>query len=150
MRLHLCPLWCSIWGQDTMYHICYITYMLHYNATCDYISALDGAPSEGIRTRNAAPPAVEEVEENGRKLPEVRMPKYNTIHKYNTMHSACSIQETSQIQYNTKHRCNTIDFTKTKFNFTKNVKYHKHKTRQEGMKEEYKSQLALRSPWVAQ
>ena len=105
--------------------------MLHYNATCDYISALHGALSEGIRTRNAAPPAVEEVKENGRKLPEVRMPKYNTIHKYNTMHkyntthkyntmhSACSVPEASQIQYNTKHRYNTIDFTKTKFNFTK-------------------------------
>ena len=31
----------------TIYHICYVTYMLHYNATCDYISALPGALSEG-------------------------------------------------------------------------------------------------------
>ena len=109
---------------------------MHYNATCDYISALDGALSEGIRTRNAAPPAVEEVEENGRKLPEVRMPKYNTIHKYNTMHSAHSIPETSQIQCNTQRKYDTIHFTNTKSIFTKDMKYHKHKTRQEGMQEE--------------
>ena len=87
--------------------------MLHYNATCDYISALDGALSEGIRTRNAAPPAVEEVEENGRKLPEVRMPKYNTIHKYNTI----QIQYNIQIQYyahctfNTRNIPNTMQYT---------------------------------------
>ena len=37
-----------------------------------------------VRTRNAVPAAVEEVAENGRKLPEVRMPKYNTIQSTNT------------------------------------------------------------------
>ena len=80
--------------------------MLHYNATCDYISALDGALSEGIRTRNAAPPAVEEVEENGRKLPEVRMPKYNTIHKYNAQ-----IQYFAQCTFNPRNIPNTMQYT---------------------------------------
>ena len=45
-------------------------------------------PSMGVvRTRNAVPAAVEEVAENGRKLPEVRMPKYNTIQSTNTKHT---------------------------------------------------------------
>ena len=86
--------------------------MLHYNATCDYISALYGALSEGIRTRNAAPPAVEEVEENGRKLPEVRMPKYNTIQSTNTKY--VQILNRYKYKYTLMHKYNAIQSTNTK------------------------------------
>ena len=59
-------------------------------------------PSMGVvRTRNAVPAAVEEVAENGRKLPEVRMPKYNTIQstKYK-IHTNTNIQRSpNTIQY---------------------------------------------------
>ena len=44
----------------------------------------DALYGEIVRTRNALPAAVEEVAENGRKLPEVRMPKYNTVQSTNT------------------------------------------------------------------
>ena len=37
-----------------------------------------------VRTREALPRAAQEVAENGRKLPEVRMPKYNTVQSTNT------------------------------------------------------------------
>ena len=44
----------------------------------------DALYGEIVRTRNALPAAVEEVAENGRKLPEVMMPKYNTVQSTNT------------------------------------------------------------------
>ena len=62
-------------------------------------------PSTGVvRTRNAVPAAVEEVAENGRKLPEVRMPKYNTMQSTNTKHTQIQIYNDAQIQYKAMYK----------------------------------------------
>ena len=70
-------------------------------------------PSMGVvRTRNAVPAAVEEVAENGRKLPEVRMPKYNTIQSTNTKY--VQILNRYKYKYTLMHKYNAIQSTNTK------------------------------------
>ena len=59
-----------------------------------------------VRTRKALPRAAQEVAENGRKLPEVRMPKYNTVQSTNTeIHTHTQIRRAALIQNTAKYKC---------------------------------------------
>ena len=65
-----------------------------------------------VRTRKALPRAAQEVAENGRKLPEVRMPKYNTVQSTNTeIHITHTHKYAGLPKYKTLQSTNTLTHT---------------------------------------